>query len=356
MPRANQLAVEVATPALMVDLDVFDANVAALSAMVQGTGKTVRPHVKTHRTPRLAARQLGPHAAGVTCATVGEAEKMVASGISDILIANEVVDPAKVARVAALARGASVRVAVDAPGPVKVLAETARRAGVVIGVLIEVDILLHRGGVVSATEAIELAQAMERSHHLRFDGLMAYEGRQRASVPDRGTRIARAYATLAGVRSALIDAGFGVACVSAAGTSTLREALADPTITEIQAGAYALMEPDLAGLGLPFRCAAVVRGTVISRHGRHFVLDAGRRSIGMEYGPPTPLRIEHVGISVSDEHTTIETDVSLPELGERVDLVPGQIRTTFNLHDAVWVARGDQIVDRWPISARGQSS
>lgn len=356
MPRSTRPAIDVSTPALVVDLDIFDRNVAAMSTMLRGTGKTVRPHVKTHRTPRLAARQLGAHAAGVTCATVGEAEAMVASGIGDILVANEIVDPAKIARLAALARDASVRVAVDAPGPIHLLAQAARRAGTVIGVLIDVDILLDRGGVVSSAEAIELAAAIDSSNYLQFAGIMAYEGRQRASVPDRAARIARAYATLADVRSALIDAGFDVACVSAAGTSTLREAIADPIITEIQAGVYALMEPDLADLDMPFRCAAIVRGTVISRHGRHFVLDVGRRSVGMEYGTPIPGRIAHSGIIVSDEHTTIETDERLPELGEHVDLVPGQIRTTFNLHDAVWVARGDRIVDRWPITARGKSS
>ena len=96
------------TPALVVDLDVFEANVAAMAALVAGTGKTIRPHVKTHRTPELARRQLGGPAIGVTCATVGEAEAMVEAGIDDVLVANEVVDPRKIARLAALARRARV--------------------------------------------------------------------------------------------------------------------------------------------------------------------------------------------------------------------------------------------------------
>src|SRR5258708_26051549 len=96
------------TPALVVDLDVFEANVAAMNELLRGTGKTVRPHVKTHRTPELARRQLGEFAVGVTCATVGEAEVMVGAGILDVLIANEVVEPAKLARAAELAHIAQV--------------------------------------------------------------------------------------------------------------------------------------------------------------------------------------------------------------------------------------------------------
>ena len=160
---------------------------------------------------------------------------------------------------------------------------------------------------------------------------------------------------LAEVRAALIDSGLPVPTVSASGTSTVREALADPTITELQAGVYALMEPQLLGMELPFRCAAFVRGTVISRHPGRAVLDIGRRVVGLEYGPPVPSGFVATSIAVNDEHTILGlTDI--PELGSQLDLVPGQIRTTFNLHDHVWLVRGGAIVDRWPVSARGRSA
>jgi len=343
------------TPALVVDLDVFETNVAAMASLLMGTGKTIRPHVKTHRTPQLARRQLGGSAVGITCATVGEAEVMVEAGIDDVLVANEVVDPRKVARLVALARRARIAVAVDDPEPVATLALEAVRSGVTIDVLIDVDILLHRCGVASALDAITLAQVIDRSPGLRLRGIMGYEGRLRLTDKDRADRIARAYATLAEVRMALLDAGFQVEVVSAAGTSTLPEALASPTITEIQAGVYALMEPELLNLGLPFRCAAAIRGAVISRHSGRIVLDVGRRVVGMEYGPPVPVGFVAAGIAISDEHATIEMADPLPRLGSQLDLAPGQIRTTFNLHDHVWVSRGERLVDRWPISARGSS-
>ncbi len=348
-------ATSLSTPALVVDLDVFEANVAAMAALLAGTGKTVRPHVKTHRTPELARRQLGGPAVGVTCATVGEAEAMVGAGIADVLIANEVVDPRKVARLVALARSARIAVAVDDPEPVALLSSEAARAGATIDALIDVDIHLHRCGVASATDAVRLAESIDRASGLRLRGIMGYEGRLRLNDADRAARIVEAYAKLAEVRTALLEAGFPVEVVSAAGTSTLAEALADPWITEVQAGVYALMEPELLDLGLPFRCAVAIRGTVISRHPGRIVLDVGRRVVGMEYGPPVPIGFVAERIAISDEHATIELADPVPRLGSQLDLAPGQIRTTFNLHDHVWVSRGRTLVDRWPITARGSS-
>jgi D-serine deaminase-like pyridoxal phosphate-dependent protein len=339
----------------MVDLDVFEANVAAMEALLRGTGKTVRPHAKTHRTPELARRQLGGAAVGVTCATVGEAEAMVAAGIDDVLIANEIVDPAKLVRIAELARHATITVAADDHVQVEALAQAAARAGVTVGVLIDVDILLHRCGVESTAEALALARTVQASHGLRPAGIMGYEGRVRLGTEQRDERIAGAYKTLKDVKAALVGSGFPVEVVSAAGTSTLREALADPTITELQAGVYCLMEPELLVMDLPFRCAAAVRGTVISRHADRFVANVGRRAVGVEYGPPVPVGVEATHVAVSDEHSTVTVTGDPPRIGSTVDFIPSQIRTTFNLHDRVWVTRGGEVAGCWPVSARGGS-
>lgn len=345
----------VSTPALIVDLDVFESNVAAMEEMLKDTGKTVRPHFKTHRTPELAVRQLGGAATGVTCATVGEAEAVAAAGLTDILIANEVVDPAKLDRVVDLARRVTVTLAVDTAEPVAALSSRASAAGVTVRVLIDVDTKLHRCGVGSTGEALQLATVITEAAGLSLTGVMGYEGRVRLNVERRAEVIAEAYSSLAEVHDALQGAGFPVGVVSAAGTSTLREAIADPLITELQAGVYALMEPQLLDLDLPFRCAAAIRGTVISRHADRVVVDIGRRTVGVEYGPPTPVGFETGPIAVSDEHLTVPLTGSIPALGSTLDFVPGQIRTTFNLHDHVWVARGGHVVDCWPVTARGGS-
>jgi D-serine deaminase-like pyridoxal phosphate-dependent protein len=343
------------TPALVVDLDVFDANVRAMTELLRGTGKTVRPHVKTHRTPELAKRQLGEFAVGVTCATVGEAEVMVAAGIADVLIANEVVDPAKLARIVELAHRANIAIAADDPAPVAALSRAAAHAGVIVGVLIDVDILLHRCGVASIPEALALARAIDAAPGVRLAGVMGYEGRVRLGTEGRDVRIAGAYALLSETSSALLNAGFPHEAVSAAGTSTLREGIANPTITELQAGVYALMEPELLVMDLPFRCAVTVRGTVISRHPGRFVADVGRRVIGIENGPPVPVGLVATAVTLSDEHATVTMAGDPPALGSLVEFIPGQIRTTFNLHDHVWASRGGELVDYWPVSARGGS-
>jgi D-serine deaminase-like pyridoxal phosphate-dependent protein len=238
---------------------------------------------------------------------------------------------------------------------VETLSREAVRAGVTIGVLIDLDILLHRCGVASIPEAVTLGKSIHGSNGLRLAGLMGYEGRVRLGTENRNERIAAAYHTLRDTRAALLDAGLPVEVVSAAGTSTLREAIADPTITEIQAGVYCLMEPELLVMDLPFSCAAAIRGTVISRHPGRFVADIGRRVVGVEYGPPVPVGFEATHIAVSDEHLTVTIDGDAPPLGALLDFIPGQIRTTFNLHEYVWVSRGGRLVDCWPVSARGSS-
>jgi D-serine deaminase-like pyridoxal phosphate-dependent protein len=345
----------VSTPALIVDLDVFEANVAAMAGLLRGTGKTVRPHAKTHRTPELAKRQLGGPARGVTCATVGEAEAMVAAGIDDVLVANEIVDEARVGRVAALAQRAAVTVAADDPEPVARLSRAAVRNGSTVGVLVDVDVMLHRCGVASTAEALTLARAIERAPGLELRGIMGYEGRVRLNVEGRDQKIAGAYGVLHEVYEALIKAGYRIDVVSAAGTSTIREAIADPIINELQAGVYALMEPELLAMDLPFRCAVSIRGTVISRHEDHMVVDVGRRVVGIDYGPPVPVRFQADRIAMSDEHATVTMSEPPPALGAQVDFIPGQIRTTFNLHDHLWVTSGNKVVGFWKVAARGSS-
>jgi len=349
---------ELSSPALVVDLGRFDANVAAADDWFSGTGKKIRPHVKTHRTPALALRQLTPNATGLTCATVGEAEAMVQAGARDILIANEVVERRKLDRVAALALQAHVCVAVDSADAAAALAEAAQAAGSTVAVLVDVDVGLGRCGTGSPAAATKLGAKVDSMPGLRLAGLMGYEGRRRPSDPDRACVVERAYAILAEAQQSFDRVGLPVGTVSGAGTSTLREALADPTITEIQAGTYALMEHDLDGLGLPFEPAVSLVATVISRTPDRAVLDAGRKSMASDYGPPLALVDGAEVVAFNEEHTTLRFDPAAgeaPALGQRVILRPQHVRLTFNLHDVVWLAHEDGSVEKVQVSARGRS-
>ena len=186
--------------------------------------------------------------------------------------------------------------------------------------LVDVDVGLGRCGVVGPADAVELAREVERTRGLELKGIMGYEGRLRSSREGRAETIARAYGALAETKAAFDRSGLAAGTVSSAGTSTLREALADPTITEIQAGTYVLMEADLDGLPLPFVPACAVMATVISRTTDRAVLDVGRKSIACDYGPPAPLLSGAVLESIHDEHTTLRFGGDAPKLGHRVEL------------------------------------
>jgi D-serine deaminase-like pyridoxal phosphate-dependent protein len=322
----------------------------------------------------LALWQLGGGVVGVTCATVGEAEVMARAGIEDLLVANEVVSPGKLARLAGLARQARVGVAVDSRAGVEALGAAARAAGSQVEVLVDVDVGLERCGVATPEAARELAATVERTGGLRLAGIMGYEGRLRAEPGtgghpggpgagspgpgdaggqgERARLLGRAHELLASTAEALRRAGLEAGVVSSGGTSTLPEAAADPTVTEIQAGTYALMEPDLDGLGLPFHLATAVWATVISRAPGRVVLDAGRKSLACDRGLPALIGGGGRVQDVNEEHTIVAWRDGQPPIGARVGLRPGHVPLTFNLHGTVWLARGDAVVDQLPVAAR----
>jgi len=341
------------TPALIVDLPVFTHNVDAAEEMLKGSNKVLRPHFKSHNTPALALRQLSQHTNGVTCATLGEVEAVVNAGIKNVLIANEIVTLDKINNVANIAQKAKITVCVDAIEPLRLLSKTCEEKNVILGVLVDLDVGLGRCGVKDVHKAVDLARKVSEMPGLEFKGIMGYEGRVRATMPNREIFICSAYNKLAETKEAIEKSGLQVDVVSAAGTSTLPEALADETITEIQAGTYALMESDLDGLGLPFRCAVYVLGTVISVSPGRAVLDVGRKTIGDDYGLPILIHNNGKTESISDEHIILEWKGDLPPIGSSLKLRPSQNRTTFNLYDEVWLTNGHEIVDRVPIAPRG---
>jgi D-serine deaminase-like pyridoxal phosphate-dependent protein len=205
-------------------------------------------------------------------------------------------------------------------------------------------------------EARDLADAVERTGGLRLAGIMGYEGRVRAGdAGERSRVLAEVHELLARTVEVLRRAGFEVGVTSSAGTSTLAEAAADETVTEIRAGTYALWESDLDGLGLPFRQAASVWATVISRSPGRVVLDAGRKSLACDRGLPAVAGGGCQVQDVNEEHTILAWRDGQPPVGARVALWPGHVPLTFNLHPTVWLARGDAVVEELPVAAMGCS-
>ena len=351
---------EIDTPALLIDVPVMEDNIDRMAAFCRGGQAALRPHIKTHKCPELARRQLAAGAIGLTCAKVGEAEAMVAAGIdADFLIANEVVGPIKTGRLMKLAGQARMTVAVDDAENVAELGAAARRAGVTLGVLVDVDTGMHRCGV-SPEAAASLAGVAATTPGLRFRGLMGYEGHA-VFLTDRTERerVARSAMTLLlEARDRVLAAGLPVEVVSAAGSGTYDITGRIPGITELEAGSYILMDTRYRSVGLPFGCALTVLATVISRPtSERAVLDVGFKGITPEFGLPEVKRPEGVTVArLSEEHTTLtlEPGVSLRP-GDRVELIPSHGCTTINLYERFYAIRDGQVQATWEISGRGKS-
>jgi len=349
---------EVPTPALIVDAGALDRNIARMAAFFAAGACRLRPHVKAHKTPAIARRQLAAGScAGLTCATVLEAEA-VAGFCDDLLIANEIVTADKCGRAAALASSRRVTVAVDSQEGLDALARAARAAGTTLGVLIDLNVGQMRCGVAPGAPAIALASRAASMPGLELRGVMGYEGHVQP-VRDRAERTAqaqRAMAALVDTAAQVRAAGLPCPVVSAGGTGTYDISGRVSGVTEIQAGSYVLMDTDYDDVGVGFEQAFFVLGTIVSRPAAdRCVADAGHKSTTKDHGLPRVHGVAGAVVtSLNDEHATIAIPPDCPlRIGDRVRLVPSHTDPTVNLHDVLYAFDGDRVVDRWPVVARG---
>jgi len=348
---------DIPTPALVVDVPAMERNIRRLAGFFAAGPCRLRPHFKAHKTPEIARRQLAAGScSGLTCATVGEAE-VAADFCDDILIANQVLGPDKAARVAALAERIDIKVAIDSPAGLKEIGAAARRAGVTVGVLIEVNIGF-RCGVAPGEEALALARRAAGTKGVALRGLMGYEGHV-VGLEDRGEREAGARKALERLLSTvplLRQAGLPCEIVSAGGTGTYDITGRLEGVTEVQAGSYVLMDTAYSKLDLPFELALSVLGTVLSRPRPTLaVADCGHKSCTEDHGFPAVKGVEGASVLfLADEHALIgipaESDV---RPGGRVELWPSHIDPTINLHDRIYAVEGESVIDIWPVAARG---
>jgi len=318
----------------------------------------LRPHVKAHKTPEIARRQLAAGSCtGLTCATVSEAE-IAAEICRDILIANEPVGPGKCDRVAALATRIDMTVAVDSVAGLDEVAAAARRAGATVGVLVDLNVGQARCGVAPGGDTVSLARRAASTSGVVLRGLMGYEGHL-VGLADRAERDARTRRAMADlVRTAAMLRASGLPCdvVSAGGTGTYDISGRIEGITEIQAGSYVLMDSEYGRLDVPFEQALWALGTVISRpEPTRCVADCGHKSLTKDHGHPAVRDPAGAAVvALNDEHATI----ALPpharvQVGDRIYLRPSHVDPTINLHDVLYALDGDRVVDVWPIAARG---
>ena len=361
---------ELDTPALCIDLDAFEANVAEAVALCRKHGVAWRPHGKCHKSPDIARRLIEAGAIGLTCAKLGEAEVFAAAGVPDLLIANMLAGPRKVERLVALRRRADPIICLDHIDQATPISRAMQEAGMKVRAILEIDIGLSRVGVQPGKPAVELARRVSDLPGIELVGIMGYEGHLLLieDQKEKGAKIKAALGLLGETRRAFEKAGLPCPIVSCGGTGSLPFAVKQSGITEIQAGGVIFMDAFYRHLCKieQFQYALFLIATVISRPvPERAIIDAGRKTMNTEITPP---RVRDPGDSsgglrgdiqvtrLSAEHGELKLEPSAQHLkiGDRLELIPGYGDLTTVLHNRFYVLQNDRLVDLWPLAGRGR--
>jgi D-serine deaminase-like pyridoxal phosphate-dependent protein len=349
------------TPALWVDLDVLERNIANLASLFKSAGVQWRPHTKGIKTPAIAHQLIAAGAIGITCAKLSEAEIMAAAGLKDILIANQIVGSKKITRLVNLCRQADVKVAVDHPDNVAELGEAASAKGVEVGVLVEVNTGMNRAGVEPGRPTVELSKLVNETAGLRYLGLMAWEGHTLVfEDPDTKVKeIKKAINLLAESVMLCQEAGLPVTIVSGGGSGTYKITPFLAGVTEIQAGGAIFSDMTYQMWGVETEPCLFVRSMVISRPTpERLIFDAGFKALPSWLGrTPKPVGLPHVkSIRMSAEHgvVTLENPDVAVQIGDAVDFIVGYTDMTLFLHDYLYGVRNGIVETVWPILGRGK--
>jgi D-serine deaminase-like pyridoxal phosphate-dependent protein len=352
---------ELDTPALLVDLDVMDSNIAQVTSACRASGVDWRPHIKGNKTPEIALRQIAAGAIGVTCAKLGEAEVMADAGIADILIANQIVGANKIRRLIALRERADPIVAVDNPVHVAALAAASPNPARPIRLVVEVNVGMNRAGVEPGSAAVNLAADIGAHTGLRFAGLMAWES-QTVTIVDKSAKeraVKEALSRLVATATLCRESGYPVDIVSCGGSGTFPFCIAQPGVTEVQVGGAIFSDVhyrDNYHLDLP--PALTLLAMVTSRpSSTRIILDAGRKALPPDIAVPRPLRLSPlVSMKFSAEHLTLELAVpsDAPKIGDRVEFIVGYSDMTVFLHEEIIGHRNRIVECVWRVAARGK--
>lgn len=342
------------TPVPVIDLDRVERNLAKMQAYCDQHGLALRPHVKTHKLPHFARRQIELGAVGVTCQKISEALVMAEAGCADILLTYPIVGASKIAPLAELAGKTRLTVSLDNAVALDTVAAAAHQARVEIGVLIEFDSGDGRCGVQTPDEALALARRAHGAGPLAFRGLMTYP---------RGPQTVPFVAT---ARALFAQAAIPIDTVSVGGTPGCWDTHTLPGVTELRVGTYIYHDRATVGAGVATleECAVHVRATVVSRPTPdRAILDSGSKTLSSDRVAPSVgegfgLILDYpdaVITRVNEEHAVVDLSRCpvKPAIGERVRILPNHVCVVTNLHDAMAVTRGGELVGEWPVAARG---
>lgn len=361
---------EIQTPCLILDLDALERNIVKMGDYARAHGMRHRVHGKMHKSVDVAKlqEQLGG-ACGVCCQKVSEAEVFARGGIKDVLVSNQVRNPAKIDRLARLPKlGARTICCVDMLDNVADLSTAAVRHGTTIECLVEIDCGAGRCGVKTAAEVVALAQAIDAAPGLRFAGLQAYQGAMQHMdrYEDRKAKIDLAVAQVKDAVEALKAVGLNCDIVGGGGTGSYYFESTSGVYNELQCGSYAFMDADYGRI-LDEKGNRIDQGewenalfilTSVMSHAKadKAIVDAGLKAQSVDSGLPVVYgRTDVKYVKCSDEHGVVEDPQGVLKVNDKLRLVPGHCDPTCNVHDWYVGVRGGKVEVVWPVSARGKA-
>ncbi len=367
VPTVGMTIDQIETPALIVDLDAFEDNLDSMRQIIQASGVRLRAHAKTHKSVDVAREQIARGGAcGICVQKTGEAEAMIAGGITDVMISNQVTAPSKIARLASLTDKARLFVCVDDADNIAALSAAMRGRAHDLGVLVEINVGNGRCGVEPGGAALRLAQQIKAADGLVFSGLQAYQGNAQ-HIRDhemRAAEVARVVQATAETVRVLENAGLPCSIVAGAGTGTFPLEADSGVYNEVQCGSYIFMDADYKRVRdanddpLAFRNALYVLTSIMSVAGQgRAVCDAGHKAASIDSGLPIIQDRPDLNYrEASDEHGVIDDPEDSLTLNQRLWLIPGHCDPTVNLHDTMIAVRAGQVEAIWPVSARGMGT
>lgn len=366
VPAAVGMALEdVSTPALIVDLDAFETNVDYMRKFVEAKNIRLRAHAKTHKSADIALYQIEHGGAcGVCCQKVSEAEAIVAGGVQDVLVSNQVADPRKIERLALLAGKARVIVCVDDLGNIDDLSSAATKAGTTIECLVEIDCGAGRCGVQWGQPVVQLATKIASSAGLKFAGLQAYQGaaQHMHDFEERKAKIDTAVAQVADTIELLKKAGLECDIVGGAGSGSYYFEGSSGIYNEMQCGSYVFMDADYQRVKdedgnfiSEFQNSLFIWTSIMSKTKEDVAIcDAGLKAQSVDSGLPVIYgRTDVEYTKCSDEHGVISDPSNVLKLNDKLKLIPGHCDPTCNVYDWYVGVRNGKVECLWPVTARG---
>jgi len=357
---------ELPTPCLIVDLDLLEENISRMAAYCRSVKCGLRPHVKAHKSPFIAKKQMDSGAMGVCAQTLEEAESMILGGIDHVILTNMIISQNSLDRFLSLRRNGDIITTVDSIEGIELLEKAAAHRGLTVDVLVEINVGQNRTGVEPGEPAAKLATALSRTKGLNFKGLMGYEGFLQLTIPEIEKRKIEDQKALSGISrsiDAIRKAGFEPDIVTSGGTGTYNIAAEFEGVTEIQPGSYVMMDHRynmIETCGTDFKNSLNILSTVVSTPEDRVIVDMGWKSASVEYqifgwdGMAHPIGCDAKYFPGGDEHGVLkfEEGVKRPRLGDRLRFIPSHCDTTLNLYNKFYGIRGDRVEVVCPIAKR----